>query len=321
MMDITLWSSESEQRRRGLIILYARVAPLMSSPIVSPNDVIYARVATINRGVFCSSHTHRILTSAFATRYGLSRHTLLRCVCVCSLCVIMSSYQRKLFAKRAGGKSRRKEARPTPYSKRQRLPAPAVARQPYGVQPETKHLDDGIDLQADGNVWMWDPLTCASIRSRLANNERTGSQVQVTRVSFRGAYYQDNAKTTGQCERVRVALFVDNQNSGANPVYTTWFQMNDIDSFRSSTGPQRGVILHDESFVMQPSIAGADNLPYHNVQFSVRCNVLLTYVADTGAVTDLRGNQIFVGICAVNKAGESEGVLTGQLRLAFRNPS
>jgi len=231
----------------------------------------------------------------------------------------MSAYQRKLFATRGKGKSRpRRPMGDYTAVKRSRPTRAAPYPQMMVVAPEMKHFDDGIDLQSDA-LWVWENLTCASIRSGLAGNERIGARIRIKRISFRGYYVQDAAKTTGQAELVRVAVFVDHQNAGANAVYSTWFQENDMFSHRAIQVPPRGSILHDEVFEVIPAIAGADNQPLHHVQFSVACDFEVNYVTDTGAVTDTRGNTLFLGVCSFNKAGASEGDLVGNLRIAFQD--
>lgn len=225
-----------------------------------------------------------------------------------------ASYAKKLFSKRGKGKARpRRPMGDYTLVKKQKASAPPNLG-------EMKHFDDGINIISDA-IWVWDPLTTASIRNGTTSNTRIGSRITITRVSFRGYYRLDDAHTIGEPEIVRVALFVDHMNTGANPVYSTWFQENSIWSHRSIIVPPRGSILHDEVFELHATIAaaaGATN-PLHYVQFTIPCNIEVNFSADTGQVTDNRGNVLFLGVCSFNYAGASEGRLIGNLRVAYRD--
>lgn len=90
-------------------------------------------------------------------------------------------------------------------------------------------------------------------------------------------------------------------------------------SHRAKQLPPRGSILFDTTFEVAPLIAGADNLPLKLVQFSKQCNIEVNFVTDTGAITDVRGNVPFLGVCSANLAGASEGQLIGNLRVAYKD--
>ncbi len=123
---------------------------------------------------------------------------------------------------------------------------------------------------------------------------------------------------------VRMILYVDKQCNGVTAAVTDILADAQFQAFRNLANSQRFTVLMDKEITLNYSGAAsetADTVSQANVQrngtFFKKCNIPLEFSATTGAITEIRSNN--VGILLITQAGVMGFV--SQLRLRFSDAS
>lgn len=195
----------------------------------------------------------------------------------------------------------------------------AIIRPVYlrgGRGPERKYWDEDISITGAA-TWQFDQDTEYKIVQGTTGTTRIGNHVTIKRISFRGKI-RGSADNTDLQQLCRVALFLEKDNIGAASTYSSFFAADSLYSHRSMQVASTGDILFDRVVNLQVgSIGSAADEPCAYVQFSLPVNIPVNYVANAGAVTDVRGNHLSMGFIVDSPSGANFPVLSGKLRLTY----
>ncbi len=121
----------------------------------------------------------------------------------------------------------------------------------------------------------------------------------------------DAAGTFGPSDLVRVIMYLDKQCNGATAAVTDILESDDFQSFNNLANKNRFVKLMDKSYTFNYQAGGSDGAGVisgaqvdMNETFYHKCNIPLEFDAATGAITEIRSNNIGVlllsrnGVCA-----------------------
>ncbi len=165
------------------------------------------------------------------------------------------------------------------------------------------------------------------IAQGTAEDERLGRKCTVKRIMFRYNLTLPVVTDTPISETVRMIVYLDTQCNGATATasgVTGILTSDNYQSYNNLANSQRFRILYDRlHFLAAPSGAGNgtanDFSPYQvNGSFYKKCDIPLEFNSTTGALTEIRSNNICV--MTVSKIG-SLVALDGKIRLRFADQS
>ncbi len=118
----------------------------------------------------------------------------------------------------------------------------------------------------------------------------------------------------------RVIMFVDKQANGATAAVLDILETANIHSFRNLANQNRFDILYDKLHNINYAAMGSDGAGVmsqgklvHNYTFYKKCNVVLEFDNTTGAITEIRSNNI--GLLRISATGICD--LLSQYRIRF----
>ncbi len=124
-------------------------------------------------------------------------------------------------------------------------------------------------------------------------------------------------------DNLRVILFVDKQANGATAVVLDILETADFQSFRNLSNSGRFRTLMDKTFALNyragAGITASSDYPSitFNGTFYKNCNIPLEFSATTGAITEIRSNNI--GVLLISSANVSG--FASKFRLRFSDGS
>lgn len=197
---------------------------------------------------------------------------------------------------------KRKDGFQGPSFKRQRS-APQVAR----VSKFSQHFFDttvaATTVAAAGTVLS--PSLCL-MQVGTAENSRVGNRVKITSIHVRGEITLPPSAVAAVTEQVRIMVVLDRQSNGAAPTIVQILASADFRSFNNMDNKGRFQTLAEE--VVQMNYQTGVNATPAWAAFGAVLNmnkkglgIGIQYGASTGAVTDLRTNNI--AIVAISSAG------------------
>ncbi len=182
-----------------------------------------------------------------------------------------------------------------------------------GRSGELKFLDTTLD---DAVIAQSGVITTSInlIAQGVTESERVGRKCTIKSVYWSGALTLPElsaAANPGGADRVRLILYVDKQCNGATATQAGILETTAYDSFRNLSNSGRFQILVDKKFTINYLTLSAVNgsaMEHAQVvrQFDLykRCNLPIEFDNTTGALTEIRSNNIGVLImCANGLAG------------------
>lgn len=135
----------------------------------------------------------------------------------------------------------------------------------------------------------------------------------------------NDAADPGLPDTIRMILYVDKQANGATAAVTDILADAQFQAFRNLANSQRFAILLDKQITMNylglagGTVAGAVAQTHVNRDgtFFKKCNIPLEFSDTTGAITEIRSNNI--GVLLISQAGI--GGFLSQFRLRFSDAS
>ncbi len=167
-------------------------------------------------------------------------------------------------------------------------------------------LDDAV---VAGSGTVTDSIN--KIAQGVTESQRVGRKCTLKAINWR---YQlaidevvDNA-TPAQSDSVRIILYLDKQCNGATAAVTDILESDDFQSFRNLANSGRFVVLMDRVHTMNEltltSTQNADTFDsaqlFIDRQFYKKCNIPLEFSSTTGAITEIRSNNIGVLLVGLN---------------------
>lgn len=158
------------------------------------------------------------------------------------------------------------------------------------------------------------------IAQGTSESERIGRKCTVRSIAWRGNIHATTAASTGASETVKVILYVDKQANGATAAVTDILESDNYQSFNNLSNSSRFRILHTQTFVLQPTAGMGDGTTNDvapnsvNFEFYKKCEIPLEFSSTTGAITEIRSDNI--GVMITSKQG-NVAVLDSKMRLRF----
>lgn len=141
----------------------------------------------------------------------------------------------------------------------------------------------------------------------VTESSRVGRKCVVKSIRLKGKFILSNTTTLGNAyDWMRLIIYVDKQCNGTAATATDILETDALQSFRNLSNTGRFKILHDKSYVLNPTAGAYTGAATTNLimtkQFSInkRVNIPLEFSSTTGALSELRSNNIGVLVVANN---------------------
>jgi len=141
----------------------------------------------------------------------------------------------------------------------------------------------------------------------VTESTRVGRKCVVKNLNMKGHVILPATTTAASTsDIVRVIVYLDKQCNGATAGVTDILEATDIESFRNLANSQRFVVMYDKTKTINLSgcgLAATDTwaervIPF---KFSKACNIPLEFDSTTGAITEIRSNNI--GVLGISESG------------------
>lgn len=187
-------------------------------------------------------------------------------------------------------------------------------------ESETKWFDttDPSTIVPIGGVVLAPSLNL--IPEGTTESSRLGRKARVVSIHIKGAILlPGTANSTAALDRVRFIVLVDKQANGAAPIVTDYLETAQINSFRNLSNSQRFTSLYDKTRVLHSNAgAGADAATdiyppmVSTLTINKKLNLPLEFSSTTGAITEIRSNNIVV--MALSEFGFALSAFTARIR-------
>jgi len=155
-------------------------------------------------------------------------------------------------------------------------------------------------------------------------NDRIGRKCTIESMHFRftiAVPFLDAQATPPAGEAVRFIIYQDKQTNGATAAVTDILENGEFHSFRNLANSQRFIIHMDKVVTFNYTSLASDGAGVvsacginKNFQINKKCNIPLEFNGITGAITELRSNNI--GILVLSRAGAPS--IGGTARFRFK---
>ncbi len=217
---------------------------------------------------------------------------------------------------------------PRPYKRRKRAFVPGRDRvggyygRFAGTRGELKFHDVDLDDAVVATVGTITP-SINLIAQGTTESERIGRKCTLKSVEWRYQMLlqeQDAVTTPASGDTLRTIIFVDKQANGATAVVLDLLESASWQSFYNLSNQNRFVILFDKLHTNNYAGLASDNvtvvsqaLNVKNYSWKKRCNIPLEFSNTTGALTEIRSNNIGVLVISATQSMK----LDSKFRLRF----
>lgn len=162
--------------------------------------------------------------------------------------------------------------------------------------------------------------SCLGIAQGTGESDRIGRKILVRAINwkFNVTLNATNDSATG-FGSIRVILYQDKQTNGATATVTDILESADWQSFNNLSNAGRFIKLMDKTYSLNSTAASgqtasdASSGHVRSYTFYKKCILPIEYSAGTGAITELRSNNI--GVLAISQAARCR--LQGKMRIRF----
>ncbi len=178
-------------------------------------------------------------------------------------------------------------------------------------------VDDAVIAQ---NGVIQNTGTINIIPQGVTEVQRVGRKCNVHRIMWKYNLTLAASATVGAVDTVRMILYQDTQCNGATAAVTDIMESDNYQTFRNLANSGRFNILYDKMHQMNPMASAGngtanDAAPWAlNRTFYKKCNIPLEFDSTTGALTEIRSNNL--GILTFSKNG-AVSILDSKIRLRF----
>ncbi len=188
----------------------------------------------------------------------------------------------------------------TPYKKKYakpRYPKPAG---------ELKFFDTVQADEASAQAGVIHSVSLNLIPQGVTESNRVGRKCSVTSIQIKGSLVlpSDGASSGNATNVLRLIVYLDKQANGATAAVTDILESADVNSFRNLSNTQRFICLKDIHINMNAFGAfGGTGAPvsmkrHYNFEFYKKVDFPLEFSSTTGALTELRSNNIgLLSVC------------------------
>ncbi len=188
---------------------------------------------------------------------------------------------------------------------------------------ELKFHDIEVDdaVVAAGATLVTDSIN--KIAQGTTESQRIGRKCVIKKIMFRyrvALPFQDAAATAKNGDSVRIIVFLDKQCNGATATTLGILAADDLHSFNNLANSGRFKILLDRVHDLNYQAMGSDNAGVMSQTGVVEegtwfkdCNYPLEFDSTTGAITEIRSNNIGILLCGA----QGEATFNSKIRLRF----
>ncbi len=225
---------------------------------------------------------------------------------------------RRSYRTRTLGRARASRAK---SYRRARAVVPGISRiSGYYGGIENKFFDQDIDdavvatggtIQAAGSI--------CNIAQGTTEIQRDGRKCVVNAINWRYSIKVPSNAAANGFDTVRVILYLDKQCNGATAAVGDILETDDYQSFNNLANRSRFRILLDRTHTLKQHGAAGNGTTNEtltsmdNFSFYKKCQIPLEFSSTTGAITELRSNNI--GVMLVGHLGTA--VFESKMRLRF----
>jgi len=193
-----------------------------------------------------------------------------------------------------------------------------VSARQQGLKPELKFFDTALSFNFDttGEV----PATgqIALIPQGDTESTRDGRLAVIKSIQIRGnAYFAAGASANG-ANLAFLYVVLDTQTNGAAAAITDVFTGTNLSTAMlnlNNSGRFRILKKIAMKFVSQAGVTTAYNDNVQQVEFYKRCNIPMDWSSTTGAITEIRSNNVF--LCAGAAQADDLVAFAGTARVRF----
>jgi len=213
----------------------------------------------------------------------------------------------------------------TPYAKRRKPPTKSMVvagftrtagpyARAYRANPSRRQTLGGIiEKKFYDTAWGTTNVTSAgiiathgflAIAQGTTENTRVGGKITVVNVNFRGELTGVN--DSSQVPEVARFIFLwDKQANGAQPAVTDILQTASVNSFLNMDNVERFQVIKDKMVTMDTNTydAASTDAVYVDtklIKLNYKCSVPIHYSSTTGAITELKSNNLILLLISMN---------------------
>ncbi len=178
-----------------------------------------------------------------------------------------------------------------------------------GINAELKFFDTTLDdAVVAAGATVTDSINL--IPQGVTESERVGRKCTVTQILWRYRYFlpvQDAVTLPVSGDTLRIMMYVDKQANGATATSLDLLETANFQSFRHLADVGRFEILVDRTVSLNYTGVGSDEAAkvsmapvQRNGSFFKKCHIPLEFESTTGAITEIRSNNIGVMLLSSN---------------------
>lgn len=183
---------------------------------------------------------------------------------------------------------------------------------------EQKNFDTALSFAMDATFEVPATGQLCLVPQGTGDEQRIGRRITIKSIQIRGQAFFAPAAAATAATGCWLYLVMDKQTNGAAAAITDVFTSSVVNTaLLNLDNNQRFVILKKWQWVMQPG-AGATaayNNSCKNIEWYKKCNIPIEYSSTTGAITEIRSNNIF--LCAGSNPADDLVTFTGTARLRY----
>lgn len=195
-----------------------------------------------------------------------------------------------------------------------------VSARKMGLTPERKFFDTALSFNFDATGEIPATGQLCLIPQGDTESTRDGRIAWIESIQIRGVVVGTPGAAATFSDPIYLYVILDTQANGAAAGITDIFTSNNMGTnMLNLNNSGRFRIL--KKFTMNIAPAAGATTAYNNVTRAIewykRCNIKMDWSSTTGAITEIRSNNIFL---AAGSAGNSDDLIgfTGTCRLRFR---
>lgn len=207
--------------------------------------------------------------------------------------------------------------------------APKKTRAKSVTQNTSKFIqDDGVELKIFDTTNQFNidttgevPVTGQQclVPQGTDEDERIGNKIVIKSIQMRGTMVYSPGAGANACDVSHMYLVLDTQANGAVATVTDVFNSNILSAaMRNHDNQKRFKILKhfEHTWNATAGVTGAYNQMAQPYTFYTRCNIPINYSGATGAITEIRKNNLFL---LAGTAGQSDDLIAvlGLCRIAY----
>lgn len=187
---------------------------------------------------------------------------------------------------------------------------------------ENKFFETSVtstNVNANGSIFS-DSLNL--IPEGTTESQRLGRKCTINSIHIKGELEHPELTSLAQADnKVRLILYLDKQCNGAAATVTNILETADVNSFRNLAEVGRFQILYDKTIAINANVTSAYNgttivegtgAVIKHVGINKKVNIPLEFSASTGAITELRSNNI--GLLAISTYTRTKLLYTCRVR-------